>query len=83
MNLINRNAVSDGKCWFCRKRLPPGRHERRVSIRSGTFFAKSNMTLEEILTFMYWWVIGTPLLTIQRELGFLRKHRRGLGVVLS
>lgn len=46
--LIKDSKVSDQHRWYCREKKGPNKHEHRLSIRSGTFFEKSNMTIEEI-----------------------------------
>ena len=69
MTLISDNKVSDGKRWYCRSRKASQKHEHRLSIRTDTFFSQSNMTLEEILQFMYLWVHGNSQETIAHELG--------------
>ena len=69
MNLITDSKVSDGKRWYCRVRKGPHSHEHRLTIRTDTFFSKSNMTLEEIVQFIYLWVHGNSQDTIAHELG--------------
>ena len=49
MTMVNRDG-KDGKVWQCGR---PCR--KRVSIRHGTFFDKSNLTLEKIVRFIYLW----------------------------
>ena len=69
MTLITDSKVSDGKRWYCRVRKGPHSHEHRLTMRTDTFFSKSNMTLEEILQFIYLWVHGNSQDTIAHELG--------------
>lgn len=69
MTLIQDKKVSDGHRWYCRKVSGANKHEHRLSIRTGTFFSNSNLTLEEILQFVYMWVQGMPQSCIQHELG--------------
>ena len=68
MSLINDSKVSDGHRWYCRVRTGPNKHEHRRSMRTGTFFEKSNMTLEEIIQFLYFWSHGLSQDQIQHEL---------------
>ena len=39
------------------------------SIRSGSWFGKSNMTLEQILEFTYWWCQDLDQAQMRHELG--------------
>ena len=48
---------SDGYKWRCRR----SDHIKDVSIRRGSWFSNSNMTIEEILEFTYWWSSGNIL----------------------
>lgn len=53
MSMINDSKVSDGHRWYCRVRTGQTKHEHRLGLRTGTFFDKSNMTLEECIQFFY------------------------------
>lgn len=68
MSMINDSKVSDGHRWYCRVRTGQFKHERRLSLRTGTFFDKSNMTLEECLQFFYLWTHGMSQDQIHHEL---------------
>ncbi len=47
---------SDGYIWCCRSTLSgQSRHQQYRSVRSGSWFAKSNLTLAEILKLTYYW----------------------------
>ena len=54
MKLLRCKEQSDGFKWECRRQINNKRHKVENSIRSGRWFAKSNMTLKEILQFTYW-----------------------------
>ena len=41
--------------WECRSQEKGKRHKAEISIRKGSWFEKSKMTLEEILKLTYWW----------------------------
>lgn len=43
-------------------------HRVEVSIRQGTWFEKSNMTLKEILKLTYWWTVGLKESQITQQL---------------
>ena len=45
------------------------RHNAELSIRKGSWFEHSNMTLEEILKFTYWWSQDLNQNQIKHELG--------------
>lgn len=46
---------SDGLKYECRQTGTTKRHRVERSIRAGSWFEKSNLTLEEILKLTYWW----------------------------
>ena len=55
MKIVACNDRSDGLKWECRVQSSAKRHRTELSIRTGSWFAQSNMTLEGILKFTYWW----------------------------
>ena len=55
MKLVVCGDRSDGHKWECQRQEGGKRHKVEMSIRQGSWFEKSNMTIEEILKFMYWW----------------------------
>ena len=55
MQLVKCNGQSDGFKWECRRQINKKRHKVEKSIRDGSWFGQSNMTLEEVLQFSYWW----------------------------
>ena len=55
MKLVVCGDRSDGHKWECRRQEGGKRHKVEMSIRQGSWFKKSNMTIEEILKFTYWW----------------------------
>jgi transposase-like protein len=57
MHLTHCDDRSDGFKYECRSKTVK-RHRVEVSIRKNTWFEQSNMTLEEILKFTYWWTVG-------------------------
>ena len=58
MKMVKCNDRSDGHKWECRRQEGGKRHKVELSIRSGSQFEKSNMSLEEVLKFTYWWCRG-------------------------
>jgi hypothetical protein len=65
MKLVAREgpkASSDGYVWRCSRR-EGGKHDREVSIRHGSWFSQSNMTLEEILKVTFWWCLDLNLVS--------------------
>ena len=69
MSLIKDAKVSDRHRWYCRIKTGPKKHEHKLSLRTDTFFEKSNMTIEEILQIVYLWVHGHSQQNIQHEVG--------------
>ena len=76
MKLVTCNDRSDGLKWECRIQTSGKQHRVEISIRRGSWFAQSNMTLEEILKFTYWWCQDLEQSQITREL----RLARGTGV---
>jgi len=68
MHWVACNDRSDGFKWECRKIINSKRHKSTVSIRKGSWFEQSNMTLEEILKFTYWWCQGLDQEQIKKQL---------------
>ena len=60
---------SDGFKWVCYNRTNGKRHLVEKSIRSKTFFDKSNMTIEEVLKYTYWWSQNLKQSQIRTQLG--------------
>ena len=50
MERRSTSDVSDGVSWWC-----PHCNESRKSIREGSFFTKSRLTLQKWLILMYYW----------------------------
>ena len=69
MKLARCNDRSDGFKWECKRQINNKRHKVEKSIRSGSWFEKSNMTLEEVLQFTYWWCQDLDQAQIRHELG--------------
>ena len=69
MNLVRCTDRSDGFRWECRKQEGGKRHRADTSIRKGSWFEQSNMTLEEILKYTYWWCRDLDQVPIKHELG--------------
>ena len=72
MKLVTCNDRSDGLKWECRIQTSGKRHNTETSIRKGSWFSQSNMTLEEILKFTYWWCQDLEQSQITHELGLAR-----------
>ena len=60
---------SDGYLWKCQKQLNGKRHRSEKSIREGSWFEKSNLTIEEVLKFTYWWCQDMKQWQIKQQLG--------------
>ena len=53
----SRNDVSDGVSWWCQQCIRKG----RKSIREGSFFSNSRLTLQQWLLLIYWWARQYPV----------------------
>ena len=69
MTLTRCADRSDLFRWECRKQEKGKRHKAEISIRKGSWFEKSKMTLEEIVKFMYWWCQNLDQSQIKHKLG--------------
>lgn len=69
LKLVYCEDRSDGLKWECRRRVDGKRHKVEMSIRAGSWFAQSKMTLEEILKYSYWWTQELDQAQIRHELG--------------
>ena len=68
MKLVECEDRSDGYKWECQRQKAGKRHKTEVSIRQGSWFEKSNMTIEEIVKFTYWWCCDVKQDQIRHEL---------------
>ena len=57
----SRNDVSDGVSWWCR------RCKGRKTIREGSFFSKSRLSLQQWLLLIYWWARQYPVTDAAKE----------------
>ena len=69
MKLVSCNDRSDGFKWECQLQMDGKRHKVETSIRKGSWFAQSNMTLGEVLKFTYWWCLDLDQSQIRHEMG--------------
>ncbi|KAL9952487.1 hypothetical protein ACROYT_G039751 [Oculina patagonica] len=69
MTLTKCADRSDSFKWECRKQVKGERHKAEISIRKGSWFEKSKMTLEEIVKLTYWWCQDLDQSQIKHELG--------------
>ena len=69
MNLVKCGDRSDGYRWECNRQMNRKRHRAELSVRSGSWFEKSNLTLEEMVKFTYWWCRDLEQCQIKHELG--------------
>jgi len=67
MRLVEAQHRPDGWQWFCAVKKGVG-CGNRVSLRSGTFFAWSKLTIFQILGFSHMWARGLKLVDAMHEL---------------
>jgi len=63
------NDWSDVFVWECRKQIGLKRHRCQTSIREGSWFENTNLTIEEVLKFTYWWWQDLNQWQIKQQLG--------------
>ena len=69
MKWVECDDRSDGYVWACRRQINGKRHRCERSIREGSWFEKSNLTIEEVLKFTYWWCQDLNQWQIKQQLG--------------
>ena len=69
MNWVECDDRSDGFVWQCRKQIGKKRHRVEKSIREGSWFEKSNLSIEEAIKFTYCWCQGLEQWQIKQQLG--------------
>lgn len=82
MSLSRCEDRSDGLKRECRKQVNGRRHNTEVSIRKGSRFDNSKMTLKEILKLTCWWCQDFDQAQLKHKLG-LAESTGGLGQLLS
>ena len=60
----------DKVCWRCSN----GKCNKKLSIRAGSWFSKSNLLLEQIVKFTFYWVYKCPADFVARELRIGSEH---------
>lgn len=68
MNWVECTDRTDGYKWECRRKINRKTHREEVSIRKNSWFEKSNLTLEEVVKFTYWWSVGMEQCQITDQL---------------
>ena len=63
MIMQDRADISGGCCWRC-----PDCH-KRISIRKGSFFEKSKLTIQKWLLLIHWWYRQYPVTHAAEEVG--------------
>ena len=69
MNLVERSDRCDGYMWECHRQIGKKLHRVEKSIRERSWFEQSNLTMEEVLKFTYWWCQGLQQWQIKQLLG--------------
>jgi transposase-like protein len=68
MKLVQRPNKSDGYEWQCRRRRADQDHHVVRSLRKGTWFEDSKLTLEELVLLTYFWVEEYAQINVKKEL---------------
>ena len=69
INWVECSDRSDGFIWECRRQIGRKRHRVEKSIREWSWFEQSNLSIEEIVKFTYWWYQGLEQCQIKQQLG--------------
>ena len=69
MNWMKCSDRSDGFIWECHRQIGRKRHRMEKSIREGSWFEQSNLSIKEIIKFTYWWCQGLQQCQIKQQLG--------------
>lgn len=67
MNL-SADGCSDGKIWRCRRTVAGVRHENKTSIRKGSIFGNSHISIRKVLYLLYEWAANTSVASTAYEL---------------
>jgi hypothetical protein len=57
---IENHKCNDSEIWRCRKMVLGTKHDCKLSIRSGSVFEGSNLSIREILFILYEWAVQSP-----------------------
>ena len=68
MMLRDCSDRSDGYVWECRRQIRRKRHRTEKSIREGSWFEESNLSIEEVVKFTYCWTQGLEQWQIKQQL---------------
>jgi len=66
MTLVNDLDMADGKSWRCPKKRCKG---KRKSIRNGSFFENTKLSLSELFCLMYYWAVEKSVSQAVEDLG--------------
>ncbi len=69
MKMQKHSHTADGVCWCCQRQIKNKRHSHYFSIRHGTMFTNSNLTIAEILKICYFWSRNVSLDFLEHEFG--------------
>ena len=68
MRLVVTSSTNDGWRWRCTRKIKGIKHDKTLSIRNKSWFARSNLTLKEVILITYYWSHGLPQTYMQHEL---------------
>ncbi|XP_072030239.1 uncharacterized protein, partial [Amphiura filiformis] len=66
---LARDGRSDKYLWSCRRRVGGKQVSKEISIREGSIFEDSNLTIAEVIQFIYWWCCGLTQTQIKMQMG--------------
>lgn len=70
---ISFDEMNNSAMWYCGGKLVENlkqiRRRKRISVRVGTFFERSNLSFTQIFGFVNLWVSNVPLKIITRQMG--------------
>ncbi|KAI6203720.1 DDE-Tnp-IS1595 domain-containing protein [Aphelenchoides besseyi] len=83
MHLVSRQENIDKKRWICK--ISEGKKKKYCStrsLRSGTFFEKSHLTIRTIVHILYWWSLDVPPNLIEPLCGITAKSAADFAIFL-
>src|SRR5262249_33584029 len=67
------DKCDDGVIWSCRKMFAGVRHQKKLSIRTGSFFSGIGISIQDTLYALYEWTVMTSVSNTMFELKLAEK----------